>query len=511
MRTASGAVAVQICEKRNGRLVVLSHIGSAHDDLTLGVLLARARQEIQGGQQAFDFEVEERAATVNTVADWTKKNDTSEVEQPAQMVSPGQTLAATSDVLWQVLSAEFERLQFDQVNDEVFKQLVLARITEPTSKRDAPRIITELGQPAPHRNTITNCLKRVSERDYRDTIAKAGFKYRSATGGVGLILYDVTTLYFEAEHEDEFRKVGFSKERRVDPQIVVGLLVDSSGFPLEVHCFEGNKAETHTIIPVLNAFTQRHGITNLVVVADAGMLSETNLTALENAGYGFIVGSRVSKAPKDLVGELTPQAGAYSDGQIIEATTQVGRGATRRRRVVYQFSRKRWRRDHHTLDLQRERALRIVTGASRPKRARFVKQTAGVAALDEQLLAKARDIAGLKGYVTNIPETLLDGAGVVAAYHDLFQVERSFRMAKTDLEARPMFHHTRPAIEAHLTIVFAALAVARSLQERSGVAIGKIVKELRGLKTSVIEVNGGVVSFPPKITGEAARIVEMLK
>ena len=107
---------------------------------------------------------------------------------------------------------------------------------------------------------------------------------------MSLVLYDVTTLSFEAEREDDLRKVGFSKERRVDPQVVVGLLVDRGGFPLEIGCFEGNEAETAAIIPVVKAFQARHQLADMVVVADAGMLSATNLRELDQAQLRFIVG-----------------------------------------------------------------------------------------------------------------------------------------------------------------------------------------------------------------------------
>lgn len=112
----------------------------------------------------------------------------------------------------------------------------------------------------------------------------------------------MATLYFEAESEDDLRKVGYSKERRVDPQIVVGLLVDRSGLPLEIGCYEGNTAETTTIVPVITSFLQRHGLadTPMVVAADAGMLSASNLKALDELGLSFIVGSRTTKAPGNL-------------------------------------------------------------------------------------------------------------------------------------------------------------------------------------------------------------------
>jgi hypothetical protein len=136
-----------------------------------------------------------------------------------------------------------------------------------------------------------------------------------------LCLYDVTTLYFEAEHEDELRKVGYSKERRVDPQIIVGLLVDRAGFPLEIGCWEGNKAETTTMLPIIRQFQERHSIEAMVVVADAGMLSAGNLKDLHEAGLRFIVGSRVTKAPADLASHFRWHGDAFTDGQVIDTIT----------------------------------------------------------------------------------------------------------------------------------------------------------------------------------------------
>src|SRR5665647_1967129 len=142
-------------------------------------------------------------------------------------------------------------------------------------------------------------LARAGVGAYRDQVAALCFAHALTSGDVSLVLYDTTTLYFEAEYEDDLRKVGYSKERRVDPQVVVGLLVDREGFPLEVGCFEGNRAETTTIVPIVSAFAARHQVEQMVVVADAGMLSGKNLAELDEANLRFIVGSRVTKAPLD--------------------------------------------------------------------------------------------------------------------------------------------------------------------------------------------------------------------
>src|SRR5262249_41840684 len=179
----------------------------------------------------------------------------------------------------------------------------------------------ELARVAASLSPRTRTLRRCFDGNYRGRLAELCFAHVLGCGGVSLVLYDVTTLYFEAEHEDALRKVGYSKERRVDPQVVVGLLVDRNGFPLEIGCFEGDKAEKHTILPVIRQFQARHGLEAMVVVADAGMLSAANLGDLDAAGLGFIVGSRVTKAPVDLESHFRWHGDALADGQVIDTLT----------------------------------------------------------------------------------------------------------------------------------------------------------------------------------------------
>ena len=154
-------------------------------------------------------------------------------------------VGTASLLLWNVLAEAYDRLGFDVIGDEAFKDLVLGRIIEPTSKADTLRVLGDIGVEGPSLRTVFRALARCIDRDYRGSVATACLAHSAKTpaGQVSLILYDCTTLYFEIENEDQLRKVGMSKERRVDPQIQIGLMVDAAGFPLEVHCFEGNKAE----------------------------------------------------------------------------------------------------------------------------------------------------------------------------------------------------------------------------------------------------------------------------
>lgn len=528
VRTASGAVAVQVARKDGGRVVIETHVGSAHTDAELGVLLDQARAIVAGEQASLDIEVRVRPTRVTDVPDW---GTSSLIPTPPAangvLVGSGRTAATSSRLLYDLLGAVYDWLGFDALADPVFRDLVIARIVEPTSKLDSLRVLDDLGAELVSYKTIDRHVRKVHASGHRDVIAERCFAYARDCGGLSLLLYDVTTLYFEAENEDDLRKVGYSKERRIDPQIVVGLLVDRTGLPLEIGCYEGNTAETTTIVPIITSFLERHDLhdTPLVVAADAGMLSAANLSALDELGLSFIVGSRTTKAPGDLESHFHWYGDVFTDGRVIDTVTprhgntRVNDTALRAEpvwnpdthpgawRAIWAYSAKRARRDQKTLRAQEARARAIVKGEKKAKPARFVKVRGDDRSFDEASLARAQSLVGLKGYVTNVPISVMPAAEVIAKYHDLWHVERSFRMSKTDLDARPMFNRVRDAIEAHLTIVFAALAVSHAIQARTGLAIGKVVKQLRPLRSATIVINGATQTFPPAIPDAQRKIL----
>ena len=516
VKTASGATAVQIVSKSGGVRRIVEHLGSAHDETELEALLEAGRQKIAAwqGQGLLDLESLEPAPGHTGLARTTVESK-------------------HSRLLWEVLHGAYQRLGLGEAvgGDRAFEQMVLARLIEPTSKADTPRVLSEIGWPAPaHRNTLYASLARAQERGYRESLSNALFEHVTNTGGgLALCLYDVTTLYFEAEKEDDLRRVGCSKERRVDPQVIVGLLVDRRGFPLRIGCWEGNKAETTTIIPIVEAFQAAHGIEELVIVADAGMLSAANLAALDEAKLRFIVGARQVRAPGDLEAHFHWAGDAFTDGQLIDTITpKKGSRSERDKavraepvwdpdthpgswRAVWAYSKKRAARDTQTLTAQANRARAVIAGEKRPKGTRFVTVHQGDQVLDEASIARARSLVGLKGYVTNIPARLMGAGEVVSSYHELWHVEQSFRMSKHDLRARPVFHHTRDAIEAHLTVVMAALAVARHLQDTTGISIKRIIRTLKPLQDVTINLNGHNITAQPQITPNAASILKSLQ
>jgi hypothetical protein len=492
VKTASGARAVQIVHSQRRGSRDIEHIGSAHTDADLELLKAVARQRLAAGQQELDLRLPDSPANQGAAL-------------PIRSSRMGQLLDA--------LSRAYHALGFAAATgrDEVFKALVLARIIEPTSKLDSLRVLAEAGLPAPSYRTVKRRLRVYAgagegldggedpgaEQEAPADAAGGPWRARLARacaehvrlGRVTLLLYDVTTLYFETDEGDGFREPGFSKERRLEPQITVGLLTDGSGFPLMVHAFEGNRAETTTMLPVLRAFLDAHHLSDVTVVADAGMVSEANKRAIEAAGLSFILGARVPDVPHVVAEwrDAHPDS-QIPDGQVFVQPWPAGPADTRRDHTIfYQYRADRARRTIRGIDQQIAKAENAVAGRTPVKRNRYVRLTGASKSVNRTLEAKNRALAGIKGYITNLPNP--NPEQVISAYSQLLQVEKSFRMSKSDLAARPVYHHTRESIEAHLTIVFAALAVSRWIENTTGWSIKRFVTTARRYRT--IEIQAG--------------------
>jgi Transposase DDE domain len=489
VRTASGARAVQLVHSSRMGSRDIEHIGSAHDDVELELLKTVARQRMAAGQGEFDVGL----------------------DAPPETGGPLPIMASRMGHLWDALSAAYEAVGFTAAGgDEVFRHLVLARIIEPTSKLDSVRVLAEAGiEPVPYR-TLKRRLPVYSAQGWRELLAAACARH-AGLGPATLVLYDVTTLYFRTDTGDGFREPGFSKERRLEPQITVGLLTDAAGFPLMVNAFEGNKAETLTMIPTVKAFMAAHGLADVVVVADAGMVSEANMRAIEAAGLSFILGMKIPEVPyvidkwhREHPGQPIP------DGHVFTQPWPAAASDKRKDQMrYYQHSHDRARRTLRGVDEQVRKAEQAVAGMIAVKRNRFVKLTGATKTVNRELEAKARALAGINGYVTNIADPTAEQ--VIGAYRRLFQIEKSFRMAKSDLAARPIYHRTRDSIEAHLTIVFAALAVSRWIEDTTGWSIRKFVKTVRRYRTIQIQAGDHTITAADPLPADAHQILEAIK
>jgi hypothetical protein len=478
VKTASGATAVQIVHSSHRGSRDIEHIGSAHDDAELELLKAAARQRLAAGQGELDLGLDAAAA--------------------------GAALPITSSrmgCLLDALTRAYDVLGFCTAagGDEVFRGLVLARIIEPASKLDSLRVLEEAGAAAPSYRTVLRRLPAYAKESFRQELSAACAAH-ARLGPASLVLYDVSTLYFETDAGDGFREPGFSKERRLEPQITIGLLTGQDGFPLMVSAFEGNKAETKTMLPVIGKFMAAHQLPDVTVVADAGMISEANQKAIEAAGLSFILGMKIPDVPyvigqwrREHPGEDIP------DGHVFTQPWPAGPSSRRRdQQICYQYRADRARRTLRGIDEQVTKAAKAVAGLAPVKRNRFIRLDGAAKSVNRELEAKARDLAGIKGYVTNL-QACPDGSPVTAdfvigSYHQLFEIEKSFRMSKHDLQARPIYHHLRDSIEAHLSIVFAALAVSRWIEHQAGWSIRKFTRTARRYRTIEIRAGNHVIT-----------------
>jgi hypothetical protein len=353
-------VAVQIVHGSRRGSRDITHLGSAHDEQELAALKAAAAQRLAGGQQELGLGLDVAGEPVSS--------------------GPLRIVSSRMGHLWDGLASAYEVLGFGEAagHDEVFQQLVLARIIEPTSKQDSLRVLAETGVSAASYPTVKRRLLGYSEEKFRQRLAAACAAH-AGLGPSSLVLFDVSTLYFETDKADGFREPGYSKERRLEPQITIGLLTDASGFPLTVVAFEGNRGETTTMLPTVEAFMAAHRLPDVTVVADAGMISDGNKKAIEKAGLSFIFGMKIPDIPyivqrwrKEHPDEEVP------DGLTLTQPWPAGPKDKRRDQVIYyQYKHDRARRTLRGIDQQVAKALKAVEGKAPVKRNRFIKLTGG--------------------------------------------------------------------------------------------------------------------------------------
>lgn len=470
----------------------IEHVGSAHDEQELEALKAAAGQRLSAGQGELDLGLDVGGGKPVGSA-------------PLPIVS------SRMGHLWDGLCAAYDALGFDQAveGDAVFRQLVLARVIEPTSKQDSLRVLAETGIEATSYATVKRRLPVYATDGFRRKLAAACARH-AGLGPASLVLYDVSTLYFETDAGDGFREPGYSKERRLEPQITIGLLTDASGFPLMVEAFEGNRAETATMLPTITAFIAAHKLADVTIVADAGMISAANMTAIEAAGLSFIFGMKIPDIPY----VVTEWRREHPDDQIPDGlvlTQPRPAGPTDKRRdqvVYYQYKHDRARRALRGIDEQVAKAEKAVSGKVPVKRNRFITLVGAEKSVNRALEAKARTLAGWKGYITNLPSPSAEF--VIDAYHRLFQIEASFRMSKHDLAARPIYHHKRESIDAHLTIVLAALAVGRLVEDRTGWSIKRFVRTARRYRTVHIRAGQHLLTAEDPLPEDLRAALEMI-
>jgi transposase len=444
-KNKSGVVSVQIIDKSAGRYQVLKTVGSSFDDDEVERLIVDGKNWIKqySGLQEFDF------------TDY--RHHTELVLQGLEEISVyGPTL---------LLGKLFNEIGFDRINEDLFKKLVLARLCYPASKLKTTDYLSKYEYLDIDVQVIYRYLDKLHNYQ-KHLVQQISYEHtlKILDGKINVVFYDVTTIYFEAESEDDLRKTGFSKEgKHQHPQIVLGLLVSKGGYPLAYDIFEGNQFEGHTMLPIINTFKQKYRLEKLIVVADAGLLSKENVALLQQGGYEYILGARIKaegKATKQNILQLQLKNGQSTIIKKDEHTN-----------LIVSYSESRAKKDAHNrarglTKLQKQVKTGKLTKASINNRGynKFLQLDNEIkVSINENKINEDQKWDGLKGYITN---TKLNNDEVIDHYRDLWQIEKAFRVAKTDLEIRPIYHRTPRRIEAHICIAFVAYKIYKELERQ---------------------------------------------
>lgn len=469
LKNRSGNTQVQILEKVSGKNHLVKHLGTARTPL----------EQTQLTQQATDYLDQTRIKKgVLSLFDTRYTKTEFECYLSTLIFHPVRETPS-----YEFFSYFYHHLGFTHLNDERFKDLVLARILHPTSKAATQEWLEEKLNRRYSLTDLYRNMRRAHTEKYQETLEELVFKFaiEHLTPSIAVLFFDVTTLYYESTNPDELRQPGFSKDGKPhQPQIVVTLSVTTQGFPLHLKVFSGNKFEGHTFLPCIREIVDKHQLNKLVVVADAAMLSQSNLEALETNHLTFIVGARLGNLSRDLFTRVVANV-PKQDGATVRFAISPSRI------LVVGYSQKRAYKDKSDREKQIARANWVLANpmviAGRYK---YLKRHGkGVFSLNFEQIEKGRLLEGLKGYITNAPE--FSDTEIIDKYSQLWMVERAFRMSKSDLKARPVFHTARDKIEAHLTIVFAALAIIRYVEILTSRSIAHLIKILDRVKEVVIE------------------------
>jgi transposase len=441
----SGSISIQVIQKVNGRNKILKILGSATIQQEIEKLVNLARQEIERLSAQPKLFVSESDALI---------------EQAFAVLNNANIRTLGPEI---VFGRIYDYIGFATINEELFRHLVIARLAFPLSKLKTIDYLYRYQGTSLDIDAVYRFLDKLNDK-LKPQVEQIAFAHtkRVLKNNISVVFYDMTTLYFEASDEDDLRKTGFSKDGKHQcPQIYIGLLVGLGGYAIGYDIFEGDIYEGHTLIPFIENISKKFGLTKPIVVADAGLLSNDNITALEANNYQYILGARLKNETEKIKTEILKT-------QFIEGTTR-SLNKSANTRIIVNYSAARATKDAYN----RKRGLNRLE--KQVKSGRLTKSSINNKGYNKYLKLNGDVIIeidyekynhdhvwdGLKGYVTN---TKLTDNEVMGNYKNLWHIEKAFRMSKTDLRIRPIYHRLRRRIEAHICISFTAYCIYKELE-----------------------------------------------
>lgn len=445
LKNRSGSISIQIISKSRSRYKVVKSLGSATAQQEIDRLVLLAEQELEKLSKPKELFLSEKDKAIEQAFS---------VLQNSSIRTIGPEL---------ILGKIFDSIGFNAVKEDLFRHLVISRLAFPLSKLKTVEYLHRYQGISLNIDMIYRFLDKLNSK-LKEQVEQIAYAHtlKVLKGQISVVFYDMTTLYFEASDEDDLRKTGFSKDgKHQNPQIFIGLLVGIGGYAIGYDIYEGNTYEGHTLIPFLEKAGKKFNLDKPVVIADAGLLSKDNIIALEENGYEYILGARLKNENEKIKTQILENP--FKDGTIIS----INKGENTR--IIVNYSKNRAAKDAYN----RERGLarlekRVKSGkltkANINNRGynKYLKLEGDVnIEIDYAKYENDQKWDGLKGYITN---TNLSDDDVLEHYRNLWHIERAFRMSKTDLRIRPVYHRLRKRIEAHICISFTAYCIYKELE-----------------------------------------------
>ena len=459
LKNRSGSLSIQVIQKVRGKYKVVKTIGCATTQHKIEYLTNLAKQEIEKlSSQPKLFENEYDKAIDEVFASL----------QNASIRTVGPEI---------IFGKIFDHIGFGAIDEKMFRHLVISRIAFPLSKLKTVDYLYRYQGTSLDIDAVYRFLDKLSS-ELKSKVEKIAFAHTKKVlgGNVSVVFYDMTTLYFEASDEDDLRKTGFSKDGKHQcPQIFIGLLVGLGGYAIGYDIFEGNTYEGHTLIPFLEKMSQKFKLKKPVVIADSGLLSKNNIEALEKNGYEYILGARIKNEKETIKTQIL--SANFIDGTVHRFEIN------ETQKLIVGYSNLRARKDQYNRERGLKRLEKKVKSGKLTKSNinnrgynKYLKLEGDITIdIDYDKFKKDNVWDGLKGYITN---TALTSKEVIENYNNLWHIEKAFRMSKTDLRIRPIYHRLKHRIEAHICISFTAYCIYTELervlyQEKSELSINK--------------------------------------
>lgn len=453
VKTASGKTAVQVYYLHNRKRIIVKHFGSSDKITEIDYLKQQAQQFLIDSSSQLSLFPSSKTSAYSYLDQY-------------------ECVGFYYRQFYNTIQGLIAQIGLDTITTSLLKDLIAIRILEPASKTRSIELINKYFGIQHRRQNYYEEAKRwislknqVLEKVYNFAQQEYSFNY-------SILFYDVTTLYFETFEGDELRVPGFSKDgKSQQPQILIGLMVNREGFPISYDIFPGNTFEGHTILPVLQSFIKEKDVKRFTVVADAAMISQDNIRVLRATGIHYIVGARLGNLSNTLFQELDAKI-ERTDGKTIRINTDKGY-------LICSFSKARFKKDKYEMEKQISKAQSIIESPSKNNKAKFVRTENQKLELNQNLINRTTRLLGLKGYYTDLPEQDLSNKMVIERYHELYKIEQAFRVAKSDLETRPIFHFKEDPIKLHILICFIALVISKHIEIKTELSIRRFITEMK--------------------------------